>query len=304
MFARITTPTTPVTLHLGTSTSAQAQIPANVFGKVKVVSFTMFCVPSFSTGVFRQAVQPVIDPNAFSLSTMNYISLIDCDFANQKNFNFLSGFNNSISAGAELSMFGDINLQGFSVIPKLPGLSKLQFDSCDLRGLIEAGFPDVSPAKLNTFSLRGPSQGSSIGTPLTDTQLSAIVTKLGASSSASSLNDLILPNNNLTQIPTNLKSFTNLSTLGLTRNKIQSLKAGQLALPSALKYLDLSFNDISTIQPSFFNQFNVASQRLVGYEATINLNFNQLTHFPSNVFQPLLQKLASVNTTVSLSNSE
>ncbi|PZC80312.1 hypothetical protein B5X24_HaOG214921 [Helicoverpa armigera] len=78
----------------------------------------------------------------------------------------------------------------------------------------------------------------------------------------------------------NLSAFTHMSTLGLRNNSISRIDIGAFAGISTLRYLDLSFNKISFIQPGAFKDNELLF--------SLNISHNYLSAISYGVFRGLI----------------
>ena len=147
---------------------------------------------------------------------------------------------------------------------------------------------------------------------LNDSQASAILDAYLNTPNVSPVGQLLLNYNELlTRVPVQMKSFTQLSETFLSYNSFTSIESGAFNFTDGanpLQYLDLGFNQLTTIAPgafkgsnfSFrFRTFAIVINRLIsaGIKAIANntriiLYVNQLTRFESTVFQSLLEAMA------------
>ena len=183
----------------------------------------------------------VVDPFAFSSSqnslTRFYVKYFD--FGMQKDFNFLNGFSKlKILAVSEI-----LNLTAFQYLPPLPSLQWLDVAYCP--DLNQIAFPDLSPAKLKYLYLSH--------SEISDEKADEIVAKLAASTSADSLEWLILSDNSLTRILSQVGSaFPKITDIVLDNNKISHIPSSSLTFAHPLQYLTLYENGIKTIESGAF----------------------------------------------------
>ena len=115
--------------------------------------------------------------------------------------------------------------------------------------------------------------------------------------------------NLLTAVPANLPQFNQLANLNLANNSIAAVATAELNLPAAVKSLDLSSNQISTIATSSLPgiKFIATSHRLIillflfinfffhhmtvsyANDALIKLDDNKLLSFDQGVFGPIIR---------------
>ena len=189
----------------------------------------------------------VIDPLAFRLSqnSLAKLTVYNCNFGLQKDFNFLNGFNKL----EELNIYNTINMTAFQYLPPLPSLQILRiiYFSSELNRI---AFPDLSPAKLKNLELWG--------NRISDEKADEIVAKLAASTSADSLEKLDLNSNFLTRIPSQVGSaFPKLKEVDLSGNYILHIPSSSLTFASPyLEILDLYENGIKTIESGAFVGIN------------------------------------------------
>ena len=148
---------------------------------------------------------------------------------------------------------------------------------------------------------------------LTDSQVSDILDAYLTTPNVSQVGQLLLNYNELlTRVPVQMKSFTQLSETFLSYNSFTSIELGAFNFTddaNPLHYLDLGFNQLTTIAPGAFkgsnfsfrfrlfaivlDRFISAGIKAIANNTRINLYVNQLTRFESTVFQSLLDKMAS-----------
>ena len=143
---------------------------------------------------------------------------------------------------------------------------------------------------------------SCAGLSLDDSTVETLVDKI----SWAPINTLILDENRLTQVPTNLAQLANVTTLSLASNGLTSIGSGELNLKATVVSLDVSNNSISTIATdalpgddrfsiSFLIKFTIFRLLFaVNYASgsKIKLNNNKLSSLDKGVFLSILQTFA------------
>ena len=100
---------------------------------------------------------------------------------------------------------------------------------------------------------------------LTDSQTSAILDAYLATPNVSPVGGIDLYNNLLTRVPVQVKSFTQLQFVNFDDNSITSIESGAFNLADAanpLSFLDLGFNQLTTIAPGAFKGFHFPFRKI------------------------------------------
>ena len=100
---------------------------------------------------------------------------------------------------------------------------------------------------------------------LTDSQASAILDAYLATPNVSPVGGIDLYNNLLTRVPVQVKSFTQLQFVNFDDNSITSIESGAFNLADAanpLSFLDLGFNQLTTIAPGAFKGFHFPFRKI------------------------------------------
>ena len=191
----------------------------------------------------------VIDPLAFRLSqnSLAKLTVYNCNFGLQKDFNFLNGFNKL----EELDFVRIFNFTAFQYLPPLPSLQKLQVVICP--EINQIAFPDFSPARLKNLEF--------LYNELSDQTADKIVANLAVSTSADSLNALDLHSNSLTRIPSQVGSaFPKLKSVDLRNNNILHIPSASFTFASPyLVRLYLHLNRMKTIESGAFQGNSTAT---------------------------------------------
>ena len=178
-------------------------LPADILGKTGVTA-------EIDIGCYSDYL--VIDPLAFrsSQNSLAKFYFTNFDFGLQKDFSFLKGFNRLES----LNFSSMNNLTAFQYLPPLPSLQYLSIEGCP--DINQIAFPDLSPAKLKKLYLNH--------NELSEQKADEILTKLAASTSTDSLQQLFLTGNSWTRIPSQVGStFPKLRGVYLGYNKISHI---------------------------------------------------------------------------------
>ena len=214
-------------------------LPPDILGNTTVTSYILIDCIGFSG---NSNPNLVIDSSAFRLSqnSLAKLTIYNCDFSLQKDFNFLNGFNKL----EELNIYNTINMTAFQYLPPLPSLQKLSVTYCP--DLNQIPFPDLNPAKLNNLDLRG--------NKISDQTADEIVANLVASNSAESLEFLSLMDNCLTRIPSQVGStFPQIKSFNLVGNSISHIQSSSLNFASPyLEDLFLNSIGLNTIESDAF----------------------------------------------------
>jgi len=209
-------------------------IPADILGNKKTEKIIIQCDDDSSLK---------IDANAFQ-STKNYtitLALVNFD-TNQLDLEFLSGFNQL----TELIFYKVRHIEkSLPVLPLLPQLALLEFNNVTGLNDSKISFPILSTGGLKKFALLF--SGENISDASVGRMMDWILL-----SSAKTLEKLQIVNVGITEIPTQIPSFTALEYLVLDKNSISSIKNGALSFSGPVKVLRLWENKINSIEPGAF----------------------------------------------------
>jgi len=255
-----------------------------------------------------------VDVNAFQ-STKYYtktLQLKNMD-SSQLDLGFLFGFNQL----AELT-FLNVHFINKSLpnLPLLPKLTSLELNT--VKGLDDSTitFPTLSTSGLKTFKFRF----SGIHT---DASVSRMLDWI-LLSSAKTLETLIIDSIGITEIPSQIPSFTALEYLDLGNNSISTFKKGVLRFFVPISELRLWKNRIKSIEPGAFqgiyflctfssyictsliyahSPYLIAILCCLSFyilhltgdfrDAKVRLDQNNLTRFEESVFRPMLEQMGS-----------
>lgn len=183
-----------------------------------------------------------VDANAFQ-STKNYTKNVRfMNFkSSQLDLGFLSGFNQL----THLSFDGVFDiLKGLSTLPLLPKLAELRLDH--VRGLDDLmTFPTLLSNGLKNFHLIY--YDGKEADALVSRMLDWILTY-----SAKTLEVLEIREIRITEIPSQVPSFTALRHLDLSSNSISTVKNGTLSFTVPVSHLEITKNKINSIEPAAF----------------------------------------------------
>lgn len=187
-----------------------------------------------------------IDQNALTSSQdlIEYFYIFGCDLNEQKDFNFLTGFNKLTN----LYLYGSTNVQGFETLPNLAKLGTLSINQC-------SGLPLVSNFPAQSFSAL--EQIYLTENELDDQAAGRILTSIISSASVATVRVLSLAYNLLTQIPVQISSFNQLSDLSLSGNQFPIISSSSLNLKALrVTRLALANSSILSIQPGALRGLN------------------------------------------------
>ncbi|XP_046453336.1 leucine-rich repeat and immunoglobulin-like domain-containing nogo receptor-interacting protein 3 [Daphnia pulex] len=244
------------------------KIPANLLSDKTVDRIAVNC--STAAGPLRLEIHP----EAFnsSIQHIGHFEVAGCDLSRLK-FDFLANTSRLIS----LSISRSVRFQGFP--PALPFVSRLKslriYECLDFQhwNEISVRFPQLESLFLD-------------GTLLGDHSVNQLVSSIASSPTGNdTLQQLSLWENKLTRIPEHISSFRKLSYVNFFGNSIRHVPRGSFVFHAGIRvaFLILSKNSLRRIDPGAFQgDFS---------EASVYIDFNQLTRFDSGVFQNLLEQM-------------
>ncbi len=218
-----------------TSPSTKYQLPIDFLANKHVLNIALlskvFTFPRPSL---------LIDPSAFRFTRRNTktFRIENWDLGSQEDFGFLNEF----EILEELYIHRNANISGFSRLPVLPALTTLYILSCPT--LTEIIFPDLTPARLKRLIVAS--------NRLDDTTVSEILVSVGASSSANSIEQLDFDDNRLSSVPRQIRSFSQLNFLNLSRNNLSVIHTYSLIFSAPVVAIDLSYCGITFIETGAF----------------------------------------------------
>lgn len=219
---------------LSPSGSSSINLPADLLQDKRAENIFLICPPNASPSIGL-----TIDPAAFEFTRFNtsVFGIFNCDLAGQTDMQFLTDF----SVLNTLRFENTLNLQVIENLPSLPALKKLIISGCT--GLETAAFPDLTPARLQRLYLNG--------NGLSDETANGILVSVGSSSSASSLQELILANDGLTRIP-RIGSFSKLSVYDVSYNVVPFMSQLTLDFGAVVTLVSLKSNSLTAIEGGAF----------------------------------------------------
>lgn len=222
---------------LSPSGSSSISLPADLLQDKRAENIFLICPPNASPSIGL-----TIDPAAFEFTRFNtsVFGIFNCDLAAQTDMQFLTDF----SVLNTLRFENTLNLQVIESLPSLPALKKLIISGCT--GLEMAAFPDLTPARLQRLYLNG--------NGLSDETANGILVSVGSSSSASSLQELILANDGLTRIP-RIGSFSKLSVYDVSYNVVPFMSQLTLDFGAVVTLVSLKSNSLTAIEGGAFQGF-------------------------------------------------
>jgi len=215
--------------------SEEEWIPADILGKLK----TGILVIKYDTNQDRPLPLLKVNMNAFQ-STQNYTKTLKLGAfdSSQLNLGFFSGFIQLTELEFDLVDQIQLILPTLSLFPKLTSLS-----FHEVYGLNDSivTFPTLSTSGLKSFEFN-----------YGDRALMSRMLDWILLSSAKTLKSLKVRRINITEIPSQIPSFTALERLDLLGNSISTIKSGALSFSVPVIQLMLSNNNISSIEPGAF----------------------------------------------------
>jgi hypothetical protein len=271
-------------------------IPADLLNDKTVERIAVNC--STTTGPLRLEIHP----KAFrsSIQHIGHFEVTECDLS-QLNFKYLSDTTGLMS----LSFSRSVRFKGFNPLPFFSRLKSLRIYECqDFQhwNEISVRFPNLESLFLD-------------GTLLGDRSVNQLVSSIASSPTGNdTLQQLSLWENQLTRIPDHISSFRKLSYVNLFGNSIVSVPSGSFVFRPEIQvsFLILSKNALNTIEPGAFkgkcffpidpaleenHQLNESVFSALLFilgnfsEASVYLDFNQLTRFDSAVYEDLLEQM-------------
>lgn len=251
-----------------------AGIPANVLAYKRAKFLAIRCPTS--------DYQLKIDYDGFRNSEVDMfqVTIQYCDFS-LLNLAFLEGFNSLTS----LVLTSNINVhRAFATLRPLPSLQTLNLYNS--KGLNEANWNYPSPLVKGLTDLDCGANG------LENAAATRLLNWLSLSPSTNTLKLVYLDSNSLTQVPSGIGNFLNLSAIDLAYNQISRIPKGSLSFTSPVQRLNLNGNQINTIAADSFNgDFS---------NARVQVQNNKLTRFEASAFQNILIQMTKVGSTGSL----
>jgi Leucine-rich repeat (LRR) protein len=243
-----------------------------------------------------------IHPKAFrsSIQHIGHFEVTECDLS-QLNFKYLSDTTGLMS----LSFSRSVRFKGFNPLPffsRLKSLRIYEYQDFQHWNEISVRFPNLESLFLD-------------GTLLGDRSVNQLVSSIASSPTGNdTLQQLSLWENQLTRIPDHISSFRKLSYVNLFGNSIVSVPSGSFVFRPEIQvsFLILSKNALNTIEPGAFkgkcffpidpaleenHQLNESVFSALLFilgnfsEASVYLDFNQLTRFDSAVYEDLLEQM-------------
>ena len=210
-------------------------IPENILGNKK----TEKLVIEYNYGS-NQVIK--VDVNAFQ-STKYYTKTLELKNidSSQLDLGFLFGFNQLTDLTFHNFHHIQKSLPNLPLLPKLTGL-----DFINVTGLNDSTitFPTLSSGGLKTFKFN-------FSVTHTDASVSRMLDWI-LLSSAKTLETLIIDSIGITEIPSQIPSFTALKRLDLDRNSISTIKNGALRFSVPVSTLWLRYNQINSIESGAF----------------------------------------------------
>ncbi|EFX80441.1 hypothetical protein DAPPUDRAFT_103482 [Daphnia pulex] len=251
------------------SGSSSISLPADLLQDKRAENIFLICPPNASPSIGL-----TIDPATFEFTRFNtsVFGIFNCDLAAQTDMQFLADF----SVLNTLRFENTLNLQVIESLPSLPALKKLIISGCTGLEDEKVAFPDLTPARLQRLYLNG--------NGLSDETANGILVSVGSSSSASSLQELILANDGLTRIP-RIASFSKLSVYDVSYNVVPFMSQLTLDFGAVVTLVSLKSNSLTAIEGGAFQGDFTSAQ--------VNLENNNLSEFRSDVFLSMLQQMAT-----------
>ena len=225
-----------VVLSVSPSPSGTINLPADVLQEKRAENIFVICPPNASPKVGL-----TVDPAAFEFTRFNttVFGILNCDLAGQTDMQYLNDF----SVLNTMRIENALNIESIESLPTstLPALKKLIISGCT--GLGNVVFPDLTPARLQRLYLNG--------NGLNDETANSILVSVGSSSSASSLQELILANDGMTKIP-RIASFSKLSVYDVSYNVIPFLSQLTLIFSPPVSLVSLKSISLKAIEGNAF----------------------------------------------------
>jgi len=183
-----------------------------------------------------------VDVNAFQ-STKYYTKILELKNidSSQLDLGFLFGFNQL----TDLTFHTFHHIQkSLPTLPLLPKLTELYFKNVTGFNDSIITFPTLSTGGLKTFRFRYSGMH-------TDASVSRMLNWI-LFSSAKTLEYLSIDSVGITEIPSQIPSFTALKRLNLESNTITTIKNGELRFSVPVSFLYLPVNKINSIEPGAF----------------------------------------------------
>jgi leucine-rich repeat and immunoglobulin-like domain-containing nogo receptor-interacting protein len=214
--------------------SGSIALPADLLRDKRAENIFLICPPKASP-----AVGLTIDPATFEFTRFNTtaFAIFNCDLAGQPDMRYLDDF----SVLATLRFENALNIAVIESLPALPALKKLIISGCT--GLDHVAFPDLTPARLQRLYLNG--------NGLSDETANAILVSVGSSSSASSLQELILANDAMTKIP-RIAPFSKLAVYDVSYNAVPFVSQLTLDFSSVVGLVSLKSISLDAIEGGAF----------------------------------------------------
>ncbi|KAK4011369.1 hypothetical protein OUZ56_020483 [Daphnia magna] len=252
-------------LRFTLSPSEMEPIPDDFLGKTRISGdLVMLCVKNKRLKV---------SPKAFQLSALGItrVFIDGCDFGQQTNFSYMSGFRNMMA----LVIKNSTNFKSFKGLPSQSAFTYLYITHS--RGFEGLNQDTVALPALKVFYLNF--------NQLNDATTGKIFKSLAASS-LNSLTEIRLDNNKLTKIPEMISSLSQLEQIDLGFNEITVIAKNSLPRNNTAKGLTFSLqrNPIKTIEPGAFGGS-------IGSGAHVKLEDIRLTRLDSKIFRPMLERM-------------
>ena len=219
--------------------SGDESIPADILGNKKTEELVIR---------YEYREDPIallkVDVNAFqsTKNTTKSLELRNFD-SSQLDLGFLTGFNQLTDL-----IFNNVRhiQKSLSTLPLLPKLTGLKFDNVGIINDRIITFPTLTTGGLKRFQFINFDEKQTA-----DALVSRLLDWI-LLSSANSVEVLILSGVGITNIPSQILSFTALKHLDLSVNSIQTIKNGALRFSAPVFSLRLASNKINSIEPGAF----------------------------------------------------
>lgn len=233
-----------IVLSVSLSPSGIITLPPDLLQDKRADNIFVICPPNASPNVGL-----TVDPATFEFTRFNttVFGILNCDLAGQTDLQFLNDF----SVLNTLRFENTLNIEAIESLPTstLPALKKLIISGCT--GLGNAVFPDLTPARLQRLYLNG--------NGLSDETANSILISVGSSSSASSLQELILANDGMTKIP-RIASFSKLAVYDVSYNDIPFLSQLTLIFSPLVSLVSLKSISLTAIEGNAFQGIFITSK--------------------------------------------